>query len=151
MAYTIQAFIADAKTFAGNVSDAALRPLYGSLVIFPLVHEVRKSMGIATLPFTDDDFAELSAIADAGENFSKAGKVVYVEAEFFGGTGNQASCMFELGKMVGEVEIHHDAINRALRFLGVELKSAIDEFEMVGLGRVRSTEGWLGAEDEVDP
>jgi hypothetical protein len=145
MSYTIQAFIGDARTIDGSVTDgAAILPLHESLVILPLVREVTIRMGIPSLPLTDEDFDAVPAICEVGGKLSKSGRVAYVEAEFFGGAGTQANCLFENGVLVSNPTVHENAINEALKFLGVEVAGALDEFDAVDLGRHRSTERWLG-------
>jgi len=66
----------------------------------------------------------------------------YVEAEYFG-AGTQASCLFENGNLVKGPLLSQDAINEALRFLGVSAMQGSDEFATVGLGQRQHTEDWL--------
>jgi hypothetical protein len=85
---------------------------------------------------------------------SIAVRSAYVEAEFFAGTGNQAAVGLEGGmvrfgplrtqmptedregfEVVQEQDVM--AINLALRWLGVVRSDLRDEFDTVGLGRVR--------------
>jgi hypothetical protein len=108
-----------------------------------LVDAVAGDCGIPSLPLTDDQLDALPAIAKLGEKLSGSGKVAYVEAEFFGGVGTQANCLFAIGRLVSGPTVHEHAINEALRFVGVEVCGATDEFDTVGLGRCRSTEQWL--------
>ena len=144
MSYTLQAFIADTQLMNGStVADAPVRPLHGSLAILPLVREIAMRFGIPSLPLTDEGFDAVPAICEVGGKLSKAGRVAYVEAEFFGGVGMQANCLFENGVLVSRPTVHANAINEALKFLGVEIAGAFDEFSTVGLWRHRSTDGWL--------
>jgi hypothetical protein len=79
-------------------------------------------------------------------------RVVYIEAEFFGGTGNQAAIGWEGGVLsfgplrtqmpMGDREGYtvvadqdEMAINVALRWLGVTRSELRDEFDTVGIGR----------------
>lgn len=86
-------------------------------------------------------------LADA----SGTGPVAYLEAAFSGGSGEQASMVWEreavvLGPLVDlQVSPSSSApINRALRRLGVRVEPpAEDEFATVGLGRHRWTGQWL--------
>ena len=77
------------------------------------------------------------------EDLSKRETIAYVEAEIFGGAGTQAYIIFSKGKQIGLPVVSDDAINQALRLLGVSKAGAVDEFEAVGLGRYRSTDEWL--------
>jgi hypothetical protein len=81
------------------------------------------------------------------------GKVVYIEAEFFGGVGSQAAMGWDRGKpdfgplrtqTEGEdragfesTSAEHMAINAALRWLGVAAAPLKDEFATIGLDRLR--------------
>ena len=89
------------------------------------------------------------------EECSRHTPVAYVEAEFFGGTGQQASVVWEQGALAfGPVidppetdpppALGDRAINQALRWMGIRPDAAsIDEFEAIDLGRHRETDDWL--------
>lgn len=78
----------------------------------------------------------------------------YIEADIWGGQGMQASITFSEDSV--EALISSRAINYALRNLGVDNEKlgeglydwsrskSMDPFDMLGLGRFRSVEGWLG-------
>ena len=72
----------------------------------------------------------------------ESGALVYVEALFFGGHGFQASVGWRQGALRHGPVVASDAINQALRFLGVEAAEGQDEFDTVGLGRHRATHEW---------
>lgn len=82
-----------------------------------------------------------------------AGPVAYVEAEYFGGVGEQAAAVWDGGALVlGPLHEPEgqpsppagSPISQALRRLGVEAGAGEDEFTAAGLGRHRDVEGWLG-------
>jgi hypothetical protein len=73
---------------------------------------------------------------------SQYGKVAYLEAEFFGGIGGQTSAGWHNQELIFEVMQTHDAINQALRWLGVLRNNQQDEFDMIELGQHRATESW---------
>ena len=74
---------------------------------------------------------------------SATGVVAYVEADFFGGRGEQRCVVWRKGTLVlGPLEEDH-AINRALGRLSVRHGLFHDEFEAVGLSKHRSNEEWL--------
>lgn len=85
---------------------------------------------------------------------SRHGPIAYVEAEFFGGVGQQASVVWHRGEAVlgpmaqelppGVPVVRVGPINAALRCLGVTTMDGLDEFETVGLGRHRHVEDWTG-------
>jgi hypothetical protein len=79
-------------------------------------------------------------------------RVIYVEAEFFGGTGNQAAIGWQGGILgfgprrtqmpmedrAGYAVVADQAdmaINAALRWLGITRTQTRDEFDVVGIGR----------------
>jgi hypothetical protein len=66
----------------------------------------------------------------------------YLEAEFFGGIGGQTSAGWHNQELIFEVMQTHDAINQALRWLGVLRNNQQDEFDMIELGQHRATESW---------
>jgi hypothetical protein len=100
------------------------------------------------------------ALADALADISQFGAVAYLEAEFFGGYGIQASVIWEGGEIVLGPLIEKEeaglrctdaAISQALRRLGVEKEEdAFDEFDTVDLGRRRHTGEWV-AETGLGP
>jgi hypothetical protein len=71
------------------------------------------------------------------------GALAYVEARFYAGVGTQASVGWRDGALRHGPLASKDAINQALRFLGVEAQDGKDEFDTVGLGRHRLTDMWL--------
>ncbi len=83
-----------------------------------------------------------TALALLCAELSSRGRIAYVEAESFGGQGEQAALLAEDGKLVGEPNVFLNAINGALSFIGVKQGDAHDEFDAVGLGRERDTEQW---------
>lgn len=80
--------------------------------------------------------------------------LLYVEADFWGGWGEQAAMLVHGGEIAWSrpfrpVEHIEDAdewrspISEGLRLLGVDSQNHIDAFDAVGLQRHRKTEGWL--------
>jgi len=87
---------------------------------------------------------------DLGALFSRmsaAGDLVYVETEYFGGMGEQCSAVFSSEK--GPVmEKGKDAINKALRRVGFSAQPGMDEFDSIGLSRLRHTSDWKELAEE---
>lgn len=92
-------------------------------------------------------------LLDLAVRFSRC---AYIEAEFWGGAGAQASVAWEQGRIVFGPEISPGAINTALRKLwihdepsagmfGLSLATGPDPFERVGLGRHVSVAEWRRA------
>lgn len=145
MGYTIQAIIGkraeirSAEIKAGNV---ILLPQ--DLGMIPLGDECRERNAIPFLPLTDEGWKTVpESIAKLCSSLSSKGKIAYIEAEFFGGEGTQASALWEDGKMIRVPMISGDAINSALEFLGVSPRENMDHFDTVGLGDHRNTDDWL--------
>lgn len=94
-----------------------------------------------------------STVAELLANASRRGPLAYVEAEYFGGTGEQHAAVWDGGVLAwGPISIgfrqaisaEGTAISRALRRIGVvNTGEAYDEFEAVGLRRHRHLEDWL--------
>jgi hypothetical protein len=70
------------------------------------------------------------------------GALAYVEARFYAGVGVQASVGWRDGALRHGPLSATDAINQALRFLGIVPAEDKDEFDTVGLGRHRLTDMW---------
>lgn len=101
-------------------------------------------------------FRHLSrALSDRGATASERGRIVFIEANFKGGLGEQAAVGWEAGHVAlgpfseghfgqrGVPPISEWPINKALRFLGVAPLRGLDEFDTLKLGRHPRTESWL--------
>jgi hypothetical protein len=145
MAFTLQAVIAKSGSFSGPLPDKLqVVGLRGGIDMLPLTTEVRKSNGIPFCPLLDEGKAEIPPqLLKLCEELSNKAALAYIEAEVFGGAGVQAHALFSEGKAIGQVVVSENAINEALRFLGVTRGEAHDEFEAVGLGQHRDTDRWL--------
>lgn len=101
-----------------------------------------------------------STIAELLADTSRRGPLAYVEAEYFGGAGEQHAAVWDNGVLAwGPMSIGFQqaiapqgtAISQALRRIGVtSTDESRDEFDMVGLRRHRHLEDWLPemADDE---
>ncbi|NJP44570.1 hypothetical protein [Actinacidiphila epipremni] len=147
-------------------------PAYG--LAYGLAHEL--GQGLALLPMTDELFdavtngdtgcawgffflpggfgARLARWSAAGAGGAAAGPLAYVEADFFGGVGEQHAAVWQggdlaLGPLHMGVDEPFDAdgspISQALRHLGAVAGDAYDEFAAVGLRRHRRTGDWAEA------
>ena len=147
MAYTIQALLAieeilqDAPIHGASV--VSLRQGYGMI---PLTTQIRKAYELPLLPLTEGEPLP-DQIARWGLKLSEGGAVAYIEAEFFGGEGTQGSALWSNGGMVEKPWAGEYAINIPLREMGVEKGDYFDRFEALGLGRCRSTDAWVEAQE----
>jgi hypothetical protein len=123
MAYLLEAFLAP-SSLAAEVAAAV-----GSVAV-PLDRE------IVLVPLPESGGPEDAAQRMA--DLSHRGPVAYVEAEYFGGVGEQRATLWRDG-----VAEDLPALNEALRALGVRRTGGRDEFDTIGLGRHRTTQDWL--------
>ncbi|GAA2294350.1 hypothetical protein GCM10010234_39980 [Streptomyces hawaiiensis] len=155
MSYDLRAVIA-----AGETLSAATRGLTAA-------RTTSIGQGLSLLPMTD---ALCESVADGGRagalgferlkggfekllaDWSAAGPVAYVEAEYFGGVGEQGAAVFDGGDVVlGPLRVEEgepfapagSPVSQALRRLGVVRGAGQDEFSAVGLDRRRHTDAWL--------
>ena len=146
MGYTLQAIVGNADVLTPVTGNMPVVVLPQGKVLIPLTTDVRAKAGeIPFLPFTDDGHSVVpEALAVLCEKLSANGRIVYLEAEFFGGTGTQAMLVAEHGKVVEGPQVHADAINVALRSVGVVITgTALDEFETLRLNSHRDTDRWV--------
>ncbi|MFJ7149255.1 hypothetical protein ACIQVT_13805 [Streptomyces sp. NPDC100445] len=157
MGYALEAVIAGeepARAVARAVPGARVVPLGRGLALVPVTDEVRAAVtggtGPATLGFRWLP-AEFDALLAQG---SALGPVAYVEAEYFGGVGEERAAVWSAGALaLGPLDAPTrrlfrraaGPVCRALRRLGVRRGPGRDEFEAVGLGRHRDTEDWVSS------
>jgi len=145
MSYTLQAIIGDASVLrAGRHSNAVVVDLPQCKGMIPLTNRLFDD-NIPFLPLTGGGGpTSLEPIDEFVLPFLGKGKLIYVEAEFFGGEGTQASVTYDENGRSTAPLVDPDAINSALRFLGVQVGDSHDEFDALGLGKFRKTEDWEG-------
>ena len=144
MSYFLQA-IAGTNASTPDVSvGLTLIKLTEDVWMAPLSSDVRDRYGIALMPFDDGDCDEVpDALNTLCCASSQHGLTAYLEAAFWGGEGIQASVLFKNGAAIERPVIARDAINRALRLLGIAASGGRDEFATVDLGRYRETDKWV--------
>jgi hypothetical protein len=146
------------KIFNGLLSSSIdnRETLERHAVKFQRARVVLLSRGIALIPITDDlhdeigngeepeMFYKLSPPLELwAQHISMDAPVAYIEAKFFGRVGGQIAVAWASGSTgIGPVH-EEDAINQALRFLGVQADKMHDEFNTVGLERQRNTHDWV--------
>ena len=116
-----------------------------SLSLLPLTDAILEQINNGDLNPSVEPFTALTKrLTQILEHLSEAGTIAYIEAEYFGGAGAQGSVVW-FNRLVTFREFgESEAINRALRILGIIAISGKDEFDTVGLGRYRKTEDWQG-------
>ncbi|MFD7781684.1 hypothetical protein ACFV4Q_01000 [Streptomyces nojiriensis] len=155
MAYVLQAVIA---------GDELLRDALRDL---PAAKVALLGQGLSLAPMTG---ALFDAVADGTDvdhlgfrrlpggfdrllaEWSVGGPLAYVEAEYFGGVGEQHAAVWAGGAIVlGPLHVQEgqpappagSPISQALRRLGLLTIGAEDEFSAAGLGRHRHSGGWI--------
>ena len=155
MGYELHAILGSLKRLQAAASitpNAVVVPLTNTLGLIPnseaLFDEVSQNSAQNYEEAEARKFTYLSARFAAWlKSLSAGDTIVYVEAEYVGGFGNQCAIAWKDGievlpptKSEGKMS---GAINQALRLLGVQSHSGKDEFETVGLGRHRMMEAWI--------
>jgi len=143
MTYIIQAFISKNQNSIFPIADSVFVPLEQDFFLLPITKLFREQFGIRNLQLLEGNSLEFDAIHNLGCKLSETINSVYIEAEFFGGDGMQVSLYFENGRLMAGPIISGDAINVALRYLGVVKGASSDEFDTLNLGKYRSTKKWL--------
>lgn len=145
MGYSIQALVAPQGVFHSQLPEGLeVIKLQEGMQMIPLGTIAQERYEIPFLPLTDDGAAELPAsLRILCQQLDSDGDIAYIEAEVFGGLGTQANVMIERNGYVRSPEVAVDAINSALRSLGVKSAAGQDEFDSVGLGKHRDTDDWL--------
>ncbi|MGW5418676.1 hypothetical protein [Streptomyces sp. NPDC003943] len=154
MGYVLHAVIAGEE-----ILRVASREVPGARVV-----PVRQ--GLSLMPMTDDVFDAVTSGSDSEDlgfwrlpggfenllaRWSSTGPIAYVEAEYFGGAGEQRAAVWEGGALVlGPLDAPVkkrfsrtiSPISQALRRLGARRSLGEDEFDAVGLDRHRRNEDW---------
>ncbi|WP_369242069.1 hypothetical protein AB5J56_44255 [Streptomyces sp. R21] len=157
MGYELQAVIAGNELLRAasvGVLGARVAPLRQDLSLMPMTDEVFDAVtdGVTAgaLGFwrLSGGFERLLA------EWSAAGPVAYVEAEYFGGVGEQRAAVWADGVLAaGPWDASAkkwfsraiSPISQALQQLGVRTSLGEDEFEAVGLDRHRNNDGWISS------
>jgi hypothetical protein len=144
MSYYLQALIGSKEVLdalASEFQHASVIPLAQGMALIPLTDQLHCEIGKGD---TAEGFEKLSpAVSKWAQRISSAAPVTYVEAEFFGGVGGQTAVVWSQGaKVTGPIH-SENAINQALRMLGVQMGNAHGEFDAMGLGRHRHTDDWI--------
>ncbi|MFF2998042.1 hypothetical protein ACFVTC_26340 [Streptomyces sp. NPDC057950] len=155
MSYVLSAVIGDAELLRGvsrAVPAARAAPLGQGLSLIPMTGALfdavaeggaGEALGFWRLP---EGFP--ARLAD----WSTGGPLAYVEAEYFGGVGEQQAAVWDGGAIVlGPVQVREcepfppagSPISQALRRLGVVADGDGDEFSAVKLGRHRHGDQWI--------
>ncbi|MGV9310525.1 hypothetical protein ACWDLG_44825 [Nonomuraea sp. NPDC003727] len=157
MSYVLRGVVGDfdhLRFLSDDVPRAVVVPLRQRLGLLPVTDgvfneltDVRREAG----PFT----CMSPAFAERLEDWSRGGRVAYVEADFWGGDGSQTAALWENGRQTWGPEhawipatagpCEDWPINAMLARLGAVGTAALDLFDAVGFGQERDREGWRWA------
>ena len=157
MGHSISGFVApqDALTAAArDLPKARVCPLHLGYGFLPLTQDVASwDDPAAEYEYLDRLTAPIAAWA---VEQSRQFPLAYIQTDYHGGTGSQCAAVWRDGTLrFGPVEtvdeyqamtpLLEGAINRAVRFLGVDRGQVRDEFEALGLNLYRDNEDWIEA------
>ncbi|WP_370963784.1 hypothetical protein [Amycolatopsis sp. cg9] len=155
MGYQLQATVATEpvlRKLAGMVEDACIVPLAQHLWLLPMTGALFDAVAVAGAAELEGFWKAPAGFGHALTACSAEGPIAYVEADYFGGSGTQSAQVWDGGRVsLGPLHLAEgkpipaegSPISRALRRLGVVRGEHFDEFDAVGLGRHRETDGWL--------
>ena len=150
MGYTLFAILAQPQALAFDppwISDSRVIALEQGIRTIPVTKALYDGLAKQYAEDGTEDWTGFvlspASLATALSRLSERGTVAYVEADFFGGRGDQRCVVWRGGDIkLGPLDIE-SAINKALSRLGVKRQLFRDEFETIGLNRHRSNEEWL--------
>ena len=129
------------EAHSASITSAVVVPLAFGFAIIPITNALLDEVGAS------GDYGLYykltSAIADLLRAISASAPAAYIEAEFFGGVGGQGAAVWSNDQYLLVPTHDAQAINIALRLLGVPRGTSHDELEAIGLPRHRGTNGWL--------
>jgi hypothetical protein len=144
MAYELKALLAKVQTFkAAELRYPVVRLSHG-MALLPLTETIINLIGVKRFPL--QDFYQItvdSNLDKLGVSLSLFGPVAFIQANIFGGIGDQASMVWSGGERI-RLEVSKKAINNAIEDIDEDIwePSSGDEFDTLDLGRFRYTSEW---------
>lgn len=152
MSYELHAVIGRADLLAEAARAVGEPVLLGqSLALLPMTDELFDTITDGTTTRLLGFWKLPGGFESTLARWSLGGPLAYVEAEYFGGVGEQRAAVWEGGTLPKDVlhvrqgepfPTQGSPISQVLRRLGAVKGSYVDEFEAVGLRRHRCTEDW---------
>jgi hypothetical protein len=153
--YCLEAVIAAEQSLirlTSAIEEARLVSLGQDLALLPMTNAFIDTVTTpGPAPRTDGFWKLPAGFEPTLAAWSAHAPMAYVEAEFFGGTGEQHAQVWDNGAVVlGPLHLRESEplptgtpISWALCRLGVTKGNHHDEFDAIGLGRCRNTGNWL--------
>jgi hypothetical protein len=165
MPYTLHALISREdliQAIANDHPEAVNVPLDQKLAMIPntdaFYDAVRRRMPSVLIDKPSGKLWKLSgALMNVAVRASVDGPIAYVEADYAGGKGSQASIVWKnkkilfgphyegIGPLPGGDDLRDMPINSALRILGAQRGQHKDTFEALGLAEYQRTEEWAAS------
>ena len=155
MGYELRALITRSDASLDGLGLAVVQRPDG-FVLIPLTNDVFDRLGGGDERPYEEQFGFLSGgIRGLAVQLSRIAPVAYVEVDFFGGAGTQASIAWRDGEIVAGPAKHDFEsgvddcpregwpVNAALAAIGATVGNANDEFDALHLGQRRETDDWL--------
>lgn len=153
--YYLQAVIGGSeqlRSAARRFPEARLAPLAQGLSLMPMTNQLFDAVTNGEKSEFPDLWKLPGGFGTVLAAWSERGPVAYVEAEYFGGTGEQTAVAWARGSTAfGPLTWPENRpcppsgspISQALRLLGVVAAPGEDEFSAAGLHRHRRSEDWV--------
>ncbi len=144
MGYTLFAVLAQPHLLEADpswIADSRIIQLEQGFRMIPVTDCLYDNLAQQQTPTAREDWS--GPLSSSMQRLSEHGTVACVEADFFGGIGDQRCVVWHKETLVFGPLKASNAINKALRRLGVRKRVFIDEFDTIGLNKHRSNEEWL--------
>lgn len=152
MSYVLCGVVGDfdrLRSLSDDLPRAVVAPLRQRLGLVPVTGEIFDEL-TGALPQSEAFTLMSPAFARRLEDWSRGGRLAYVEADFWGGDGGQAAALWEDGRQSWGPEYAWIRggpradwpINAALARLGAVRTGPLDLFDTIGFGQERDMEGW---------
>lgn len=155
MGYELRALITRSGAMLDGLDLAVIqRP--ERFVLIPLTNDVFDRLnGGGDRPHEEQFWFLSGGIRNLALHLSRTSAVAYIELEYFGGAGTQASIAWQDGAIIADPAKHDFEsgvddlprerwpVNAALAAIGATVGNANDEFDALHLGQRRETDDWL--------
>jgi hypothetical protein len=152
--HEVEALIARSETLSagvGHLKRAVICPLAQNFSLLPITDAFADELASA-----QNDAAPTKPLAYLPDgvltlalDISRRAPVAYIMTAYFGGQGRQDALAWDNGELRFSPGTDgydrpwpHTPISQALRMIGVVADAGLDEFDTVGLGRLRKTHRW---------